>query len=50
MAGYRRDASGELRADCLWALTVVDGRFARATKFEGAGLVIAAGFPEIHGG
>lgn len=50
MAGYRRDASGELRADCLWVLTVVDGRFSRATKFEGAGHVIAAGFPEIHGG
>jgi RNA polymerase sigma-70 factor (ECF subfamily) len=47
MAGYRRDASGELRADCLWVLTAVDGRFSRSTKFEGAGLVIAAGFPEI---
>jgi len=50
MAGYRRDASGELRADCLWVLTVVDGRFSRATKFEGASHVVTAGFPEIHGG
>lgn len=47
MAGYRRDASGVLRADCLWVLTLVDGRFSRSTKFEGAGLVTAAGFPEV---
>ncbi|MGZ3145807.1 MFS transporter [Lentzea chajnantorensis] len=29
--------------------TVVDGRFARATKFEGAALVVAAGLPERIG-
>ena len=45
MAGYRQDDDGVLRADCLWVLTLVDGRFSRATKFEGAGLVTAAGFP-----
>ncbi len=46
-AGYRRDASGELRADCLWVLTLVDGRFSRATKFENPDLVRAAGLPEL---
>jgi RNA polymerase sigma-70 factor (ECF subfamily) len=49
MVGYRRDASGVLRADCLWVLTLVDGRFSRATKFENPSLVTAAGFPETHG-
>ncbi|WP_167978794.1 RNA polymerase subunit sigma-70 [Lentzea indica] len=46
MAGYRRDASGELRADCLWVLTVVDGRFSRSTKFGNPGLVALAGMPD----
>lgn len=45
LAGYRRDASGDLLADCLWVLTIVDGRFSRATKFHGPGLVTAAGLP-----
>ncbi|WP_086661887.1 RNA polymerase subunit sigma-70 [Lentzea kentuckyensis] len=48
MAGYRRDASGELRADCLWVLTLVDGRFSRAVKFENPALVTAAGLPEVY--
>lgn len=48
MAGYRRAASGVLRADCLWVLTLVDGRFSRATKFENPGLVTAAGLPEVY--
>lgn len=46
MAGYRRGAAGDLLADCLWVLTVVDGRFSRATKFEGARFVTAAGLPD----
>jgi RNA polymerase sigma-70 factor, ECF subfamily len=50
MAGYRRDAAGVLRADCLWVLTLVDGRFSRATKFENPGLVVAAGFPVTEAG
>ena len=45
MAAYRRDASGELCAECLWVLTLVDGRFSRATKFENPALVTAAGLP-----
>jgi RNA polymerase sigma-70 factor (ECF subfamily) len=45
MAGYRRDDDGVLRAECLWVLTLVDGRFSRATKFEDPDLVTAAGFP-----
>ncbi|RAS62595.1 RNA polymerase sigma-70 factor (ECF subfamily) [Lentzea atacamensis] len=46
MAGYRPDASGDLRADCLWVLTLVDGRFSSATKFENPAFVTAAGLPE----
>lgn len=46
LAGYRPDATGDLRADCLWVLTLVDGRFSRATKFENAALVTAAGLPD----
>jgi RNA polymerase sigma-70 factor (ECF subfamily) len=41
LAGY----DSELRAECLWVFTVVDGRFAGATKFENPALVTAAGLP-----
>ncbi|GAB2831426.1 RNA polymerase subunit sigma-70 [Lentzea nigeriaca] len=41
LAGY----DSALRAECLWVLTVVDGRFAGATKFENPALVTAAGLP-----
>ncbi len=50
MAGYRRGDDGVLRAECLWVLTLVDGRFSRATKFEDPGLVTAAGFPVTEAG
>jgi RNA polymerase sigma-70 factor, ECF subfamily len=45
IASYRRNASGEWRADGLWVLTIVEGRFSRATKFDDPGLVTAAGCP-----
>ncbi|SDO48841.1 RNA polymerase subunit sigma-70 [Lentzea jiangxiensis] len=45
-AGYRRDGSGVLRADCLWVLTVTGDRISRSVKFENPGLVVAAGLPE----
>jgi RNA polymerase sigma-70 factor (ECF subfamily) len=45
MADYSRDTFGTLRANGLWVLTVIDGRFSRATKFLAPGLVTAAGLP-----
>jgi RNA polymerase sigma-70 factor, ECF subfamily len=45
IASYRRDASGNLSADGLWVLTIVDGRISRAVKFLDPGLVTAAGLP-----
>jgi RNA polymerase sigma-70 factor, ECF subfamily len=45
IASYRRDASGDWRADGLWVLTIVEGRFSRAVKFHDPGLVTAAGCP-----
>jgi RNA polymerase sigma-70 factor, ECF subfamily len=45
IASYRRDASGNLQADGLWVLTIVDGRFSRAIKFSDPCLVTAAGLP-----
>ncbi|SEQ91417.1 RNA polymerase sigma-70 factor, ECF subfamily [Lentzea xinjiangensis] len=50
MAGYRRDPSGVLRADCLWVLTLAGERFSRATKFENPALVTAAGLPGLLAG
>jgi RNA polymerase sigma-70 factor (ECF subfamily) len=44
-AGYRPDARGNLRANGLWVFTIVDGRFARAVKFDDPALVTAAGLP-----
>ncbi len=42
---YRLGDDGVRRADGLWVLTVTGGRFSRAVKFHGPGLVTAAGLP-----
>jgi RNA polymerase sigma-70 factor (ECF subfamily) len=44
-ASYRTDASGVLRAEGLWVLTITGRRFSRAVKFHDPGLVVAAGLP-----
>ncbi|MGH8966164.1 MAG: nuclear transport factor 2 family protein, partial [Actinomycetes bacterium] len=47
IASYRRDPTGDLRADGLWVLTIADGRISRAIKFHAPGLVESAGLPTV---